>query len=115
MKVPSFRNGWSWAVLIGSYLFFSLVFADPGMSQKVPKKTPELLGRGKALYEKACTFCHGSNGDGKGALSTNLKTPPEDFTKPLNQWKNTKGDPKKIFDTISNGAGYGHGQVPLPG
>ena len=101
MNAQSLRNGWLSAIVIGSY--FSLVFVNLALGQKLPKKSPELLNQGKAIYEKACTFCHGANGDGKGPLSTNLKTPPADFTKPLNQWKNTKGDPKKIFDTISNG------------
>lgn len=103
MKKRWIRKRSSWIVLIGSILFVSLVFTDPGYCQKPPKKTPELLSQGKAIYEKACIYCHGPNGDGKGPLSTNLKTPPADFTKPFGQWKNTKGDPKKIFETIANG------------
>jgi mono/diheme cytochrome c family protein len=94
---------WSWVILIGSFFFISLALTDLGLSQKVPKKSPELVKQGKAIFEKACIYCHGPNGDGKGPLSTNLKTPPADFTKPLSQWKNTKGDPKKVFETIANG------------
>ncbi len=93
----------SWIVFMGSFFLISLAFTDLGLCQKAPKKTPELLNQGKKIYEKACTYCHGPNGDGKGPLSTNLKTPPADFTKPLSQWENTKGDPKKVFDTIANG------------
>ncbi len=103
MNAQSLRNGWLWAIVIGSYFILSLVFMNPALGQKIPKKTPELLSQGKAIFEKACIFCHGANGNGKGPLSTNLTTPPADFTKPFNQWKNTKGDPKKIFDTIANG------------
>jgi mono/diheme cytochrome c family protein len=103
MNAQSLRIGWLWAIVIGSYFFLSPVFVNFALGQEPPKKTPELLNQGKGIYEKACTPCHGANGDGKCPLSANLKTPPADFTKPLNQWKNTKGDPKKIFDTISNG------------
>ncbi|HSB05373.1 MAG TPA: c-type cytochrome [Thermodesulfobacteriota bacterium] len=90
-----------WTTLIGSLFLFSLVFTDSGMAQK--KKTPELLSQGKKLYERACTFCHGPLGDGKGPLAATLKTTPADFTKPLNQWTHTKGDLKKVFDVITNG------------
>lgn len=103
MNAQSLRKGWLWALVTGSYILFSMLFANLALGQKIPKKTPELLSQGKTIYEKACTFCHGANGDGKGPLSTNLKTPPADFSKPFKQWKNTKGDPRKIFDTISNG------------
>ncbi len=103
MKAQSHRNGWLWAIVIGAYILFSLFWGNLALGQKVPKKTPELLRQGKTIYEKACTYCHGANGDGKGPLSTNLKTPPADFTKPFDQWKNTRGDPQRIFDTISNG------------
>lgn len=92
-----------WIVFIGFSLFISLVFTDLAVAQKPLKKTPELLSQGKKLYEKACTFCHGPNGNGKGQLAATLKTPPADFTKPLNQWIHTKGDPKKVFDVITNG------------
>ena len=103
MKKESNAKRLPWVVFVGSFLFISLVYTGLGLSQKIPPKSPELLSRGKAIFEKACIYCHGSNGDGKGPLSTNLKTPPADFTKPLSQWKNTKGDPKKVFDTIANG------------
>ncbi len=103
MSAPSLRDGWVWAIAIGPYFLLSLVFVNLALGQQIRTKTPELLRQGKAIYEKACIFCHGPNGDGKGPLSTNLKTPPADFTKPFKLWKNTKGDPKKIFDTISNG------------
>jgi len=103
MKIK--RNGemLPWIILISFFFFISLVFTDLGVAQKPPKKTPELLSQGKKLYERACTFCHGPQGDGKGQLAATLKTTPGDFTRPLSQWTHTKGDPKKVFDVITNG------------
>ncbi len=92
-----------WIMSVGLLFFISIAFADLGSCQNPPKKTSELLNQGKKIYEQACTFCHGPNGDGKGPLAARLQTPPANFTKPLNQWEVTKGNAKKIFETIANG------------
>jgi mono/diheme cytochrome c family protein len=92
-----------WIVIVG-FLFSIFSFGPTlGQAQKVPKKTPELLAQGKKLYEQNCSICHGPKGDGKGQLGAALKPAPSDFTKPLKQWPNTKGDLQKIFDVISKG------------
>jgi mono/diheme cytochrome c family protein len=89
-------------IVAGSFLLFLLgtAFAkDP----TPPKKTPELLTKGKKLYEQNCSTCHGSKGDGKGQLGAALKPVPSDFAEPLKKWPKTKGDLQKIFDVISKG------------
>ena len=91
-----------WLMIAGSFLFSILGTAlakDPG----APKKTPELLTRGKKLFEQSCAACHGSKGDGKGPAGAVLKPPPNDFQKPLKEWPYTKGDLQKIFEVISKG------------
>jgi mono/diheme cytochrome c family protein len=91
------------AIPVGFFFLVLFLFAALALAQKQPKKTPGLLDQGKKLYQKSCAHCHGSNGDGKGQLSTSLKTPPGDFTKPFSQWRHTGGDPRKVFDAITNG------------
>ena len=89
-------------ILTGPLLLFLLGSAlakDP----TPPKKTPELLAKGKKLYEQNCSTCHGPKGDGKGQLGAALKPTPSDFAKPLKQWPNTKGDLQKLFNVISKG------------
>jgi len=49
--------------------------------------TPELLNRGKMLYEQNCTACHGPKGEGNGPAATTLNPRPRDFTHPEG-WKN---------------------------
>jgi high-affinity iron transporter len=92
-----------WIIVSGFFLFFSSFDQTLGQSPKPPKKTPELLAKGKKLYEQNCVTCHGPKGDGKGQLGAALKPAPSDFAQPLKKWPNTKGDLQKIFDVISKG------------
>ena len=82
-----------------------LLMLDPirSQAQTPPKKTPEILKQGKAVFEKNCALCHGAAGDGKGQLGATFKPPPNDFTKPLSEWPTTKGDIKKVFEAITKG------------
>jgi len=82
------------------FIFFPAILT---LSQTPPKKTPELLNRGKTLYGKYCASCHGNQGDGNGTLGKKLKTPASDFTKPFDNWEFSKGDIKKVFNAITNG------------
>lgn len=36
--------------------------------------------KGKDIYDKRCTWCHGADGDGAGAAKDYLNPPPRDFT-----------------------------------
>ncbi|MFZ2301894.1 MAG: ethylbenzene dehydrogenase-related protein [Gallionella sp.] len=36
--------------------------------------------KGKEIYSKRCTWCHGAEGDGGGAAKNRLNPPPRDFT-----------------------------------
>jgi mono/diheme cytochrome c family protein len=74
-----------------------------GKDPAPPKKTPELLIKGKKIFEQTCAPCHGSKGDGKGPAGVVLKPPPTNFTRPLKEWPYTKGDLQKIFEVISKG------------
>ncbi len=90
-------------ISIGSLFLLTSFSSVLGQAQKPPKKTPELISQGKKLYDQNCVTCHGPKGDGKGQLGASLKPAPSDFTKPLKEWPNTKGDPKKVFDVITKG------------
>ncbi|MFQ5853927.1 MAG: c-type cytochrome, partial [Candidatus Binatia bacterium] len=43
-------------------------------------ETPELVSRGKELYERVCFHCHGTEGKGDGKVATFMVTKPRDFT-----------------------------------
>ncbi|MFQ5926451.1 MAG: c-type cytochrome [Terriglobia bacterium] len=42
--------------------------------------TPELVSRGKQVYEKVCVLCHGPEGKGDGKVAQFMVTKPRDFT-----------------------------------
>ena len=65
-----------------------------------PKKTPELLAKGKASYEMNCASCHGSGGAGDGAAAAALDPKPTN----LAAGKLKGGDkPAQIFATLGKG------------
>jgi mono/diheme cytochrome c family protein len=62
---------------------------------------PELLSRGKALFQQNCTPCHGATGEGNGPAAAALNPRPRDFTQPkgwTNGYRLTE-----IYKTLSEG------------
>lgn len=53
----------------------------------VMKPSPELLAKGKNLYEATCAACHGSTGKGDGPAAAGLPTKPRVFAQAAG-WKN---------------------------
>jgi mono/diheme cytochrome c family protein len=47
--------------------------------QGVPAPSPELRASGKALFDKACSPCHGPEGRGDGKAASNCNPRPADF------------------------------------
>ena len=41
---------------------------------------PGDAAKGKEIYDKRCTWCHGADGDGAGAAKELLNPPPRGFT-----------------------------------
>ncbi|MFQ5629851.1 MAG: c-type cytochrome [bacterium] len=63
--------------------------------------------RGEQVYERACTPCHGLNGDGNGPFSGPLSPKPRDFTKGKFKFRTTTSrslpSDQDLFNTISKG------------
>lgn len=49
---------------------------------------PELVAKGKELYNTACASCHGETGEGNGSAGAALNPPPRNFVAPK-FWKNS--------------------------
>jgi mono/diheme cytochrome c family protein len=45
------------------------------------KPDPAAAARGKIVYQRYCTSCHGPEGRGDGPLAADLKIPPADLTR----------------------------------
>ena len=55
--------------------FCAIIFMTGSATAK-----PGDTSKGKNIYDKRCTWCHGPNGDGMGAAQDRLNPPPRDFT-----------------------------------
>jgi mono/diheme cytochrome c family protein len=63
--------------------------------------TPELVSRGKILFEANCTPCHGPLGHGDGPAAPTMSPRPRNLTSP-DGWTNGYGLPG-IYKTLSEG------------
>jgi len=67
----------------------ALVFAHEKSGWRAPeeakkvknpvKSTKASIEKGKEIYEKKCSLCHGEKGDGKGPASAGLNPKPTNF------------------------------------
>jgi mono/diheme cytochrome c family protein len=48
-------------------------------SAAAPKKTPEVVAKGKTSYETNCSACHGDGGRGDGVAGAALEPKPRDL------------------------------------
>ncbi len=62
---------------------------------------PQLLSRGKDLFEKNCTACHGETGHGDGPAASTMNPRPRDFTQ-RDSWTNGYDLPA-IYRTLGTG------------
>ena len=63
--------------------------------------SPELVARGKALFARNCTSCHGDLGHGDGPAAGTMNPAPRNFTS-SNGWTNGYELPA-IYTTVSQG------------
>src|SRR5881396_3222594 len=75
--------------------------ADDGLASALVKPTPELLAKGKTVFQINCASCHGSTGHGDGPASVALNPKPRNFTE--GYWK-YGGGLARVVRTISEGS-----------
>ncbi len=82
--------------------------------EKLMKASPELVAKGKEIFNVQCAVCHGASGKGDGPGGVALNPKPRDFTS--GYWK-FGGAPSQVFHTITNGSPgtsmAGFGSVPV--
>jgi c(7)-type cytochrome triheme protein len=70
-------------------------------------RSPEVVARGREIYQAKCAICHGETGDGAGPLSPPLDTKPRDFTAGKYKFRSTLPSSiptaLDIFTVISRG------------
>jgi mono/diheme cytochrome c family protein len=65
------------------------------------KPSAQLMARGKDLFEKNCTSCHGNNGTGDGPAAGSMEPKPRNFTA-KEGWLNGRDMPG-IYKTLGQG------------
>jgi caa(3)-type oxidase subunit IV len=120
LKYDSKENG---LIFVASFLFLAIfialtgtdllfrgdvyvkgpIVAAQGKSQfkKVWISTPELVTKGKGLYEQQCASCHGAAGHGDGVAGAALNPKPRNFSV-AEGWKNGR-KPTAVFKTLTQG------------
>jgi mono/diheme cytochrome c family protein len=78
-----------WVIVLSLTAMVALVFAHEKMGWIAPaeakkmknpvKVTKASIQKGKEIYEKKCSLCHGEKGDGKGPTSAGLNPKPTNF------------------------------------
>lgn len=80
--------------------------ADTPTKSKLAK-TPEAIEKGKLIYFKRCSFCHGLLGDGDGPAAKYMDPRPRDFTSGTYKFRTTSSGElptdEDLFRTISRG------------
>jgi mono/diheme cytochrome c family protein len=92
----------------GAAVMFLALLGSTGSAQE--SHIGKLSGnakRGKALYQRYCIFCHGTDGDGRGESAPFLDPKPRDFTKAVYKCRSTPSGSLPLdidlYDTISRG------------
>jgi mono/diheme cytochrome c family protein len=77
-----------------------LVWAAGAAAGAPPKKTSELVAKGKASYEVNCASCHGDKGLGDGVAAAALEPKPRNLVAD----KFRQGSkPEQVFATLAKG------------
>jgi mono/diheme cytochrome c family protein len=77
-----------------------VVLATAASAGAAPKKTPELVEKGKASYETNCATCHGPTGKGDGEAGMGLDPKPRNLV--ADKFKKGAA-PAQVFDTVTKG------------
>ena len=87
-------------------IFNSAYAADTPSKTKI-QKTPEAVEKGRLIYFKRCSFCHGLEGDGNGPAADFLDPRPRDFTAGTYKFRTTQSGElptdEDLFRTVSRG------------
>ena len=72
------------------FAIFNSAYAADTPSKTKLQKTPETVEKGKLIYFKRCSFCHGLEGDGNGPAADFLDPRPRDFTAGTYKFRTTQ-------------------------
>jgi mono/diheme cytochrome c family protein len=79
----------------------AVLLAPAARAGEPPKKTPQLLEKGRASFALNCAACHGAKGEGDGAAAAALNPKPRNFaTEPFKNGSSVS----QVFQTLDKGS-----------
>jgi mono/diheme cytochrome c family protein len=88
-------------ILVSLAAAVAVLLAPAAGAGEPPKKTPELLEKGKASFAMNCAACHGAKGEGDGAAAAALNPRPRNFaTDPFKYGSSAT----QVFATLGKGS-----------
>jgi mono/diheme cytochrome c family protein len=78
----------------------AILFATGAPAAEPPRKTPDLVAKGKASYEMNCASCHGDKGLGDGVAAEALEPRPRNLV--TGAFRNGV-KPAQVFATLEKG------------
>ena len=95
------------AVIALSALFNSPVLAADVAAKPMPEATEEFVEKGREIYIRRCSMCHGLLGDGNGPAADYMDPRPRDFTLGTFKFRKTQSGElptdADLFRTVSRG------------
>ncbi len=88
-------------ILVSLAAAVAVLLAPAARAGEPPKKTPELLEKGKASFAKNCAACHGAKGEGDGAVAAALNPRPRNFATDPFQYGSSAA---QVFATLGKGS-----------
>ncbi len=78
-----------------------VLLAPAARAGEPPKKTPQLVEKGKASFALNCAACHGAKGEGDGAAAAALNPKPRNFAKdPFKHGSSVA----QVYETLGTGS-----------
>ncbi|HUL59894.1 MAG TPA: cytochrome c [Anaeromyxobacteraceae bacterium] len=78
----------------------ALLAAPAARAADAPKKTPQLVEKGKTSFATNCASCHGPKGEGDGVAAAALKPRPANL---LTASFKGGAKPAQVFETLGKG------------
>lgn len=97
------------AVAVGLLVGLSVQAASPNLGTEQERE------RGRELYDKYCSQCHGLTGDGKGYAATRVKPEPRDFTNGKYKFRTTPSGAMPTDDDLRRVIVEGLPYTSMPG
>jgi DMSO reductase family type II enzyme heme b subunit len=83
------------------------ILARPAWAQPAPPPAADPIARGREIYLKRCSLCHGEKGDGQGPVAPFLTPRPRDFVMAAYKFRTTaSGEPptdEDLFRVVTRG------------